>query len=104
MVYMAGDSLLVSGESRNTKIASFHSNAVLLHYHTSTSRWLNLFGLFYSQLMLMLLYESSKLWTIIATYVIRKEVESFALQAAVGWCTVLLKDRIVIYNVFNSFQ
>jgi len=30
---------------RNTKIASFHSNAILLHCQTSTSNWFNLFSL-----------------------------------------------------------
>ena len=30
---------------RNTKMTSFHSNAVILHCQTSTSRWLNLFSL-----------------------------------------------------------
>ena len=33
------------GKMKKTKIASFYSNAVLLHCHTSTSRWLNLFNL-----------------------------------------------------------
>jgi len=33
------------GQMQNTKIATFHSNAVPLHYQTSTSCWLNLFSL-----------------------------------------------------------
>jgi len=57
----------------------------------------------------MLLYDSLnlivsgvQLWTVTGPYVRRKEAESFALQqldcveCKMLWCTVLLKDKIVI--------
>jgi len=95
----------------DTQKASFHSNAVLLHRQTSTSRWFNLFGLvtYKLQLIFMLLYDSLNLvvsgvilWAVTEPEIRRKQVESFALQQLdyverkMHWCTVLLKDKIVI--------
>jgi len=51
-----------------------------------------------------------KLWTVTGPWLTRKEVESFAMQqfdcveCKIHWCTVLLKDKIVVNEMTMAYN